>query len=151
MKKWTFMLLALLAFTLLPSSGTELRELHPVSLLVVRSEGKNIRLLTDTADVGEGETLDAALQNLEDTTPGYLFLDTVENLILTEETQFLIPQLKQLLRHGVNVCATESELDPETVPEYLNTHIPRHKLSDVDESTQLQKLAYTEERYFLEK
>lgn len=151
MKKWTFMLLAILTFALLPSSGTELGELHPVSLLVVRAEGNNIRLLTDTADVGEGETLDAALQNLEDTTPGYLFLDTVETLILTEETQFLIPQLRQMLRPGVTVCATESELDPETATEYLNTHIPRYKLSDVDESTSLQKLAYTEERYFLEK
>lgn len=151
MKKWTVMLLALLAFMALPSSGTELGELHPVSLLVIRSQGKNIQLLTDTLDSGEGETLDAALRNLEDTTPGHLFLDTVENLIVTKETQFLIPQLKQLLRPGVNVCAAKSELNPETAPEYLNTHTPSHRLSDVDESTPLQMLIYSEERYFLEK
>ena len=151
MKKWTVMLLALLAFTALPSSGTELGELHPVSLLVIRSQGKNIQLLTDTLDLGTGETLDAALRNLEDTTPGHLFLDTVENLILTKETQFLIPQLKQLLRPGVTVCAAKSELNPETAPEYLNSHTPRYRLSDVDESTPLQMLIYSEERYFLEK
>ena len=150
MKKWMFMLLALLAFTVLPSSGTELGELHPVSLLVVRTQGRNIQLLTDTVDVGAGETLDAALQNLEDTTPGHLFLDTVENLILTEETIYLIPQLKQLLRPSVTVCVTESELNSETAPEYLHTHTPKQKLSDADESTPLQKLTYSEERYFLE-
>lgn len=151
MKKWIVMLLALLAFTILPSSGTELGELRPVSLLVIRTQGNNIQLLTDTLDLGTGETLDAALQNLEDTTPGNLFLDTVENLILTKEAKFLIPQLKQLLRPGVTVCAAKSELNPETAPEYLNSHTPRYRLSDVDESTPLQMLNYSEERYFLEK
>lgn len=151
MKKWIVMLLALLAFTILPSSGTELGELRPVSLLVIRTQGNNIQLLTDTLDLGTGETLDAALQNLEDTTPGHLFLDTVENLILTKEAKFLIPQLKQLLRPGVTVCAAKSELNPETAPEYLNSHTPRYRLSDVDESTPLQMLNYSEERYFLEK
>lgn len=151
MKKWIVLLLALLAFSSLPSPGTELGELSPVSLLVVDTEGKNIRLRTDTLDNGKGETLGAALQNLADTTPGHLFLDTVENLILTEETRFLLPQLKQLLRPGVAVCTTESELNPETVPQYLHTHTPRLKLSDVDVSTPMQKLVYSEERYFLEK
>lgn len=151
MKKWIVMLLALLAFTVLPSSGTELGELRPVSLLVIRTQGNNIQLLTDTLDLGTGETLDAALQNLEDTTPGHLFLDTVENLILTKEVKFLIPQLKQLLRPGVTVCTAKSELNPETAPEYLNSHTPRYRLSDVDESTPLQMLNYSEERYFLEK
>ena len=151
MKKWIVMLLALLAFTVLPSSGTELGELRPVSLLVIRTQGNNIQLLTDTLELGTGETLDAALQNLEDTTPGHLFLDTVENLILTKEAKFLIPQLKQLLRPGVTVCAAKSELNPETAPEYLNSHTPRYRLSDVDESTPLQMLNYSEERYFLEK
>lgn len=151
MRKWIFLLLAMLAFTALPSPGTELGELHPVSLLVVRAQEKNIRLETDTMDVGEGETLDAALQNLEDTTPGHLFLDTVEYLILTEQTRFLIPQLKQLLRPGVTVCVTESEVNPETAPEFLHTHTPEQRLSDTDEFSPLKKLIYTEERYFLEK
>ena len=151
MKNRIVILLALLVFTALPSSGTELGELHPVSLLVIRTQGKKLQLLTDTMDMGEGETLDAALRNLEDTTSGHLFLDTVENLILTEETQFLIPQLRQILRPGVAVCATKSELNPETASEYLNSHIPRYKLSDVDEYTPLQMLNYSEERYILEK
>ena len=35
MKKWLIMVLALLAFAVLPTSGTELGELHPVSLLLL--------------------------------------------------------------------------------------------------------------------
>ena len=105
------MLLALLAFAALPTSGTELGELHPVSLLMVQTQGKTIQLLTDTQDRGSGETLDGALKNLEDTTPGHLFLDTVEYLILTEQTQYLIPQLKRLLRPGVAFCRGENDLN----------------------------------------
>lgn len=151
MKKWLIMFLALLAFAVLPTSGTELGELHPVSLLMVRSRGKQIQLYTDTLDRGEGETLDAALKNLEDTTPGHLFLDTVEYLILTERTKYLIPQLKQLLRPGVAVCIGEEELDVQALPEYLKTHAPQTSLRDADEKTPLQKLSNSEERFFLEK
>lgn len=151
MKKWVIMLLALLAFAALPTSGTELGELHPVSLLMVQTQGKTIQLLTDTQDRGSGETLDGALKNLEDTTPGHLFLDTVEYLILTEQTQYLIPQLKRLLRPGVAVCLGENDMNTEALPEYLNTHTPETILRNVDETTPLQKLNESEERLILGK
>ena len=151
MKHWVFMLLALLALSVLPSPGTELGELHPVSLLLVDTEEKSIRLTTDTMDRGMGETLEGALRNLEDTTPGHLFVDTVEHLIVTEQTRYLLPQLKQILRPGVVVCITESEIDPKTVPEFLRAHIPKTRLSEAEESTPLEKLSMSEERYFLER
>lgn len=151
MKKWLIMVLVLLIFAVLPTSGTELGELHPVSLLMIQTQGKQIQLYTDTLDRGNGETLDAALKNLEDTTPGHLFLDTVEYLILTEQTRYLIPQLKQLLRPGVVVCMGEGELDVQALPEYLKTHTPQTSLRDADEKTPLQKLSNSEERFFLEK
>ena len=150
MKKW-IVLLALLAFELLPSQGTELGEIHPISLLAVDMEGKNICLSTDTMDTGVGETLDAALANLEDTTPGHLFLDTAENLVVTEQSRFLIPELEAVLRPGVMVCMTDTEIDLNTASEFLHQHIPRYRLSETDETTPLQMLTYSEERYFLEK
>ena len=61
MKKWLIMVLALLIFAVLPTSGTELGELHPVSLLMIQTQGKQIQLYTDTLDQGNGEALDAAL------------------------------------------------------------------------------------------
>lgn len=151
MRKWWMMALALLALGVLPASGTELGELHPVSILLVQAQGKNIQLLTDTRDFGEGETLDAALKNLEDTTPGHLFLDTVEYLILTEQTRYLMPQLKQLLRPGVAVCTSENDLNLEALSDYLKTHTPKTTLRDADETTPLQKLICSEERFFLGK
>ena len=111
MKKWIIMVLALLLLTMLPSPGTELGELQPISVLEVEAKGKQIRLSTDTMDAGVGETLDGALRNLEDTTPGHVFLDTVENLVITEDARFLLPELKRLLRPTVTGCMTETELD----------------------------------------
>lgn len=150
MKKWFLAAGCIVAFMALPSPGTELGDLHPISLLVVEAERKNIHLITDTEDSGTGETLEAALRNLEETTPGHLFMDTVQNLIVTEQTRFLFPQLKDILRPGVMVCITDSEIDPKTIPEFLRTHQPKDRLSDTNESTPLQKLTYSEERYILE-
>ena len=151
MKKWIIPVLALLALTLLPSPGTELGELQPISLLMVEAVGKEIRLSTDTMDAGVGETLDGALRNLEDTTTGHVFLDTVENLVITKETRFLLPELKRLLRPTVRVCMTEAELDMETASDYLHSHTPQTELRDTDETTLLEKLAWMEERYLLGK
>lgn len=151
MKKWIIPVLALLALTLLPSPGTELGELQPISLLMVEAAGKEIRLSTDTMDAGVGETLDGALRNLEDTTTGHVFLDTVENLVITKETRFLLPELKRLLRPTVRVCMTEAELDMETASDYLHSHTPQTELRDTDETTLLEKLTWIEERYLLGK
>lgn len=151
MKKWIIMVLALLLLTMLPDPGTELGELRPVSVLEVETEGRQIRLSTDTMDVGVGETLDGALRNLEDTTPGHVFLDTVENLVIMEETRFLLPELKSILRPTVTVCITESTINLETVSEFLHSHVPGNKLRDADETTPLQNLTCSEERYLLGK
>ena len=102
-------------------------------------------------DAGVGETLDGALRNLEDTTTGHVFLDTVENLVITKETRFLLPELKRLLRPTVRVCMTEAELDMETASDYLHSHTPQTELRDTDEATLLEKLTWMEERYLLGK
>lgn len=151
MKSWMIMALALVIFSFLPTPGTELGELRPVSVLMVEAEGKQVQLSTDTMDTGMGETLEAALRNLEETTPGHLFLDTVENLVITEQTRFLLPRLKAVLRPGVTVCVKKSEIDMETIREYLHSHPPDHRLSEAEETTPLQTLTCVEGRYLLEK
>ena len=150
MKNWILLLLGLVLLSILPTPGTELGELHPISALIVDTEGKQLRLTTDTLDCGVGETLDAALKNLEDTTPGHLFVETVEYLIITEQTRYLLPQLKQILRPGVAVCLGGTEIDPKSVPEFLGSHIPNTKLADAQKTGLLEKLSAVEGRYILE-
>ena len=90
LKHWIWAVLALLALAVLPSPGTELGQLHPVSLLEAGTAERQVYLKTDTNQIGWGETLDAAIEDLEQTTPGHLFLDTVQTLIVRPDAKFLL-------------------------------------------------------------
>ncbi len=111
MKKWRFAAALLLACSALPSPGTELGELHPVSLLLVDNSGRQGVVQPDTGQLGTGETLPAALLELKETTPGHIFLDTVEYLVLQGNAQRLLPDLQQQLRAGVRVCTADEEAE----------------------------------------
>lgn len=100
--------------------------------------------------IGWGETLDAAIEDLEQTTPGHLFLDTVQTLIVRPDAQFLLDDFRQQLRPDVRVCQSSDELDMERVGEYLDEHTPETKLMDADADTMLPTLHCTEGRCILE-
>lgn len=150
MRRYVILLAALLAFRLLPSAGTELSQLRPASLLCVSTQGKTIRVQTDTEDEGYGETLEAALQNMHASSLGVIRLDTVERLLLSEAALYLIPQLREQLRPTVRVCVAEGKMEPKSAGEYLLNHIPEKKLMDVAGRKDLQSLNYSEGRYILE-
>lgn len=150
MRRWMIMLAALLVVSLLPSQGTELSRLRPAAVLMLRVDGKQITLETDMGDLGTGETLEDALRDLRDSAPGEVLLDTVENLILTESSRYLLPNLRRLLRPNVRVCTAEGKLDTEAVWQYLRVHQPNNKLRDVTDETRLQALTWKEERFHLE-
>ena len=124
MRRWIIMLAALLAVSMLPSQGTELSRLRPAAVLALWEDGKQITLETDMGDLGEGETLEDALRDLRDSAPG-------EVLILTENSRYLLPNLRGLLRPNVRVCTAEGELDAEAAWQYLRVHEPNNKLRDV--------------------
>ena len=150
MKHWIWAALALLALAVLPSPGTELGQLHPVSLLEAGTTERQVYLKTDTNQIGWGETLDAAIEDLEQTTPGHLFLDTVQTLIVRPDAKFLLDDFRRQLRPDVRVCQSWDKLDMERVGEYLGEHTPETKLLDADADTMLPTLRCTEGRCILE-
>ena len=94
--------------------------------------------------------MDAAIENLEQTTPGHLFLDTVQTLIVRPDAQFLLDDFRQQLRPDVRVCQSADALDMEQVGQYLGEHAPETILSDADADTALPTLHCTEGRCMLE-
>lgn len=149
MKRLIFAILILAAFSMLPSPGTELGELHPVSLLLIQNEGNSIRLTTDTEEVGQGETLDMAIRDLRETASGHLFLETVETLLIEEKAQYLLPELHQLLRPNVRVCRPEGAVNVEEAAAYLSTHLPERMLKDALPGKPIPVLYGKEGRYLL--
>ncbi len=144
------MMAALLLFLLLPSAGTELSELHPAAMLYVSMDEKIVCVQTDTNDAGRGETLDAALRNMRNTSTRVIRLDTVEGLLITESAGYLLSDLKEIIRPTARVCMASGEQDMQIAGEYMQTHIPTKKLSDVADVSELQYLSYREGRYHLE-
>lgn len=147
-RQWSWIAAGLLVLALLPSTGTELGQLHPAAVLYVRKDGQ-IRLETDTGEYGAGETLRAAQKNLEETTAGYVRLDTVETVLVTEETRYLLRNLKEILRPTVSVCLAEGEIDVEKAAAYLHSHRPENMLAE-SEKRKLPRLIAKEGRYTLE-
>ena len=104
MKRWMWILCGLLAFQMLEKTGSEMETLQPVQLLEVSRQGRWILLRTDTGDRGMGENLLSALQDMQESSRGRIFLETAEQVILKKGTESLVPELQQLLRPAAAVC-----------------------------------------------
>lgn len=114
----------LLALLLSPVKGADVGRLQPIELLQVVRKGDQIVLTTDTGDVGRGPTLSTAWKNLKETTPGAVFLDTADYLLVTTDTEDLVSQLGELLRPSTLVCMVEQEVDAKAAAQWLSAHTP---------------------------
>lgn len=89
--------------------------------MVVQKE-EIVVLKTDTGNEGEGKSLAEAKEDLEAKTPGILFLDTVEYLVMTEEEQVLAEQLRSILKPSVKLAFVDAGADPAELARYLDAH-----------------------------
>lgn len=122
-------LLILLAF--LPNRGRELGQMIPVSLLYVYREGDELTVAADTGNYGSGKDLEEAIADLHRTATGTLYIRTADNLILTEDTKQLIPELYKLLRPSVQICIGQGNPDPKEADAYISANPTGMTLQDV--------------------
>ena len=80
-------------FAQLPKTGTDAAKLLPAQTLVFSAADGEIRVESDTGASGSGKTLAAALEQMERSAEGTLFLGTAEYLVLTKGTQALLADL----------------------------------------------------------
>ncbi len=149
MKRWILLTAAVAAALMFPSRDTaDVAELLPVELLYVSKDESGIWVQTDTGDLGIGGDLQSALEDLEGTAPGRIFLDTADYLIITKETIDLLPQLWEILRPATEVCLG---INADTrAAAFLSAHKPGVTLNDIRSGEQsLPSLIRTEERYCL--
>ena len=79
MKYWAWYIGAVVlvaALGWMPFLGTDVARLRPVELISVSREEAQVLVETDTGDSGRGRTLELALEDLHDSTPGEIFLET---------------------------------------------------------------------------
>lgn len=133
MKRWMWYLAALLCIMALgwsPFRGTDVAELQPVELLRISMPDGYVMIETDTGDSGIGDTPEAALADLKKSTPGDVFLETADHLILAPEAAALLPALMEHLRPACNLCVEQGSADLEKATAFLNAHQPGVTLQD---------------------
>ena len=93
----------LLALMLLPA-GTDAAKLAPAQLVYVQTNGSEITVRTDLGNMGSGRDLSEAFKDLENTTPGKVFLDTADYLLVDETSVRYLQELGGWLKGDCLVC-----------------------------------------------
>ena len=127
MRMMLYLIILALLF-LAPVEQLDVAKLEPVQTVAISVENGKIVLETDTEDKGVGETVEAALQDLEENTSGAIYLDTAQYLLVTEEAEEKVASLRQYLRSGVIVSRWDGKADLQQAARYLSVHIQRTKV-----------------------
>ena len=114
---------------LAPLERADVAKLLPIQAVAVYLEGEEVVLETDAAYMGRGDSVEAALSKLKDTTPAVVYLDTAEYLLVTEDATFCIDQLRQVLKPSVKVCVCQAAGRVQETVKYLEIHSNLPKLS----------------------
>ena len=153
MKRWLWCAGALLFTAVLggmPFAGTDIAKLQPVEVLRVQKDGDMISVELDTGDSGKGTTLEAALQDLKESTPGKVFLETADYLLINGEAEVLLESLAEYLRPACGVCLEAGEAKLEEAAQFLGVHEPGLTLQEYRAGDHaLQELVVREERMYL--
>ena len=128
------------AALLIPTTPQELGKLKPVEVVKLNKEEGMIRIETDTGDIGQGETIEQALRELKATTPGTIYLDTAEYVLLPKQAEELLNQLSPQLKQSVRICTWEGEIDLNKASAYLDAHRPRNEMRHYKTGMPLQTL-----------
>ncbi len=135
MRKWMLFILSF-GLALLGSSlfqPSDIADLEPVQALRISAENGMLLVEADTGHFGEGETLSDAFVDLKNKADRDIFLDTVEFLVLTEDTRDMTSQLLPYLRPACRVCREEGMGDLQEICQYLKIHAPGVTLMDLSQ------------------
>ena len=114
---------------MIPTKPLELGKLKPVEVIQIIHSEELIQIKTDTGDSGKGKTVELAIQDLQKTTAGTVYLDTAEYVLVAKDqavAEGMLPYLKETVR----LCQWEGEMKLDEVAEYLDAHSPKMKLKD---------------------
>lgn len=140
MKKILLYILLLGAALILPVEGTDVGKLLPVELVQLDKMGDTVVISTDAGATGTGETVKAAIRDMEKTAAGIVFLDTADYLLVTESAMEEVESIKEHLKPSVRVCIQHVEMNLKDAAAYLSVHRPEHRLRSCQDPQSLQIL-----------
>lgn len=118
MRMILYIIILLLLF-LAPVAPLDVAKLQPVQTVAVYTREEEVFLETDTGVVGSGQDVDSALEELERVTPGVIYLDTSEYLLVSENAVSKVEDLRPFLHPSVKVCLWDEKGSVEEAAKYL--------------------------------
>ena len=140
MKKILLYILLLGAALIIPVEGTDVGKLLPVELVQLDKMGDTVVISTDAGATGTGETVKAAIRDMEKTAAGIVFLDTADYLLVKESAIEEVESIKEHLKPSVRVCIQHVEMNLKDAAAYLSVHRPEHQLRSCQDPQSLQIL-----------
>lgn len=127
MKRVILYIVILAVLFWLPVQRADVGQLRPVQLISFYLENDTFVLATDTGDIGSGRTVSEAFENLKQTTPAVIYLDTAEFLLVTPDALTYLSQLDGYVKQNVKLCLQETPLNPQKAAQYLavQKHLPK--------------------------
>ena len=139
----------IMALTLLflNRGGTDIGRLRPVEVIQLYEKNGFLFLETDTEDLGWGVTVEEAVKKLKETTPGQIYLDTADYLLVEDGADKYLEDVLPYLKRSTLVAYGPEKLDLQEVAAYLRVHRPTVTIgSDMNPK---ETLAYENEKIIL--
>lgn len=112
----------LLSLFFVPLEKADVAKLLPVEAVAMYMEDGRVVLETDTQNTGKGISVAQALQNLKDTTPAVVYLDTAKYLLLSDDAISYAEELRQYLKPSVEVARWNAKGKVKDAAKYLSVH-----------------------------
>lgn len=149
MRRWILYLAVFALCAGFGSGGKDLAKTKPPAVIQILQENHSILIRTDLGDSGKGETLNAAIADMNRKADGEILMDTAEYLLLSEQCRYLLPQIKMILRPSMRICICEGVQDLESLWLFLRQHNPKSTLLMTERSDTIQTLTNKEGEYYL--
>lgn len=104
---------------LAPVERLDVAKLQPVQTVAIHVADGQVVLQTDTRSKGQGETVQAAIDDLEKNTPGVIYLDTAQYLLITQDAALYGKELENHLHPTVKVSLWDGEGSVEKAAKFL--------------------------------
>ncbi len=107
---------------LAPIERVDVADLLPIEAVAIYMEEGNVVLETDTENIGRGADVTKALDNMKESAPAVVYLDTAEFLIVSQEAEIWVDELRQYLKPSVGVCIGDARGQVRETAKYLDVH-----------------------------
>ena len=104
---------------LAPVKRLDVANLQPVQTVALYTEPGAVVLETDTHNIGRGATVADAVADLEKNTPGVIYLDTAEYLLISKDANNYVRSLRDYLNSSVRISNWKRGMAVDLAAKYL--------------------------------